>query len=158
MTKSRDLGNLAQNVSVNLPSSLGSAGEFLTVNSGGTALEFANGFFPLRAWVNFNGHNTPSIRSDGNVASISDNGQGDYTVNFSSNFSDVNYCYTSQMGMSGSSDASLQNIALDMDSYPDQSSASYTMSTSATRLQGKYANAVASGASDSPVVTVMFVR
>lgn len=42
MTKSRDLGNLAQNVSVNLPSSLGSAGQVVTVNSGGSALEFAN--------------------------------------------------------------------------------------------------------------------
>ena len=40
MTKSRDLGNLAQTVAVNLPTSLGTAGESLVVNSGGTALEF----------------------------------------------------------------------------------------------------------------------
>ena len=40
MTKSRDLGNLAQTVAVNLPTSLGTVGQTLVVNSGGTALEF----------------------------------------------------------------------------------------------------------------------
>jgi hypothetical protein len=40
MTKSRDLGNLAQTVAVNLPTALGTAGQSLVVNSGGTALEF----------------------------------------------------------------------------------------------------------------------
>ena len=38
--------------------------------------------FSCRAWVNFNGTGTPSIRASGNVSSISDNGTGDYTVNF----------------------------------------------------------------------------
>ena len=41
MTKSRDLGDLAQTVAVNLPTALGTAGETLVVNSGGTALEFS---------------------------------------------------------------------------------------------------------------------
>jgi len=40
MTKSRDLGNVAQTVAVNLPTALGTAGQTLVVNSGGTALEF----------------------------------------------------------------------------------------------------------------------
>ena len=40
MTKSRDLGDLAQTVAVNLPTSLGTAGQTLVVDSGGTALEF----------------------------------------------------------------------------------------------------------------------
>lgn len=35
-----------------------------------------------RAWVNFNGTGTPAIRADFNVTSITDNGTGDYTVNF----------------------------------------------------------------------------
>ena len=42
MTKSRDLGNLAQSVAVNLPTALGSAGSNLVVNSGGNGLEFAD--------------------------------------------------------------------------------------------------------------------
>lgn len=40
MTKSRDLGNLAQTVAVNLPTSLGTAGQTLMVNSGADGLEF----------------------------------------------------------------------------------------------------------------------
>lgn len=42
MTKSRDLANLAQTVAVNLPTTLGSAGQNLAVNSGGNGLEFAD--------------------------------------------------------------------------------------------------------------------
>jgi len=36
-----------------------------------------------RAWVNFNGSGVIAINSAYNVASITDNGVGDYTVNFS---------------------------------------------------------------------------
>ena len=42
MTKSRDLGDLAQTVATSLPTALGTAGQTLVVNSGGTALEFAD--------------------------------------------------------------------------------------------------------------------
>lgn len=44
-----------------------------------------------RAWVNFNGSGTVSIRSSFNVSSITDNGTGDYTVNFTNALSDANY-------------------------------------------------------------------
>ena len=40
MTKSRDLGDLAQTVAVNLPTALGTAGQTLVVNSGADGLEF----------------------------------------------------------------------------------------------------------------------
>ena len=43
-----------------------------------------------KAWVNFVG-SSGSIRSSFNVSSITRNGTGDYTVNFTSAFSDVNY-------------------------------------------------------------------
>lgn len=46
------------------------------------------------AWVNFNGTGTVSIRSSYNVSSITDNGVGDYTVNFSTAFADANYTFT----------------------------------------------------------------
>lgn len=36
-----------------------------------------------KVWVNFQGTGTVTIRDDENVASITDNGGGDYTVNFS---------------------------------------------------------------------------
>jgi hypothetical protein len=54
----------------------------------------ANGSAPVyacRAWVNFNGTGTVAIRASGNVSSITDNGTGDYTVNFTSAMSDANY-------------------------------------------------------------------
>ena len=38
--------------------------------------------YAARAWVNFNGTGTVAIRASGNVSSITDNGTGDYTVNF----------------------------------------------------------------------------
>jgi len=50
--------------------------------------------FACRAWVNFNGTGTVAIRAGGNVSSITDNGVGDYTVNFATNMQDVNYAVT----------------------------------------------------------------
>lgn len=47
-----------------------------------------------RAWVNFNGTGTVAIRASFNVSSITDNGTGDYTVNFTNALSDANYCVT----------------------------------------------------------------
>ena len=43
------------------------------------------------AWVNFNGTGTVAIRSSYNVSSITDNGTGDYTINFATALSDANY-------------------------------------------------------------------
>ena len=44
-----------------------------------------------RAWVNFNGKNTVAIRAQFNVSSITDNGTGNYTVNFTTAMVDANY-------------------------------------------------------------------
>ncbi len=44
-----------------------------------------------KAWVNFNGTGTVAIRASGNVSSITDNGVGDYSVNFTNAMSDANY-------------------------------------------------------------------
>jgi hypothetical protein len=45
----------------------------------------------IKAWVNFNGQGTISIRADFNVNTITDNDNGDYTVNFSNSLTDANY-------------------------------------------------------------------
>ena len=45
-----------------------------------------------KAWVNFNGTGTVAIRANYNVSSITDNGVGDYTVNFTTAMPDTNYC------------------------------------------------------------------
>ena len=47
-----------------------------------------------KAWVNFNGTGTVAIRAQFNVTSITDNGTGDYTVNFTTAFANANYAAT----------------------------------------------------------------
>jgi hypothetical protein len=47
--------------------------------------------YGVRAWVNFNGSGTVAIRESANVSSITDNGTGDYTVNFTSAMPDADY-------------------------------------------------------------------
>lgn len=64
-----------------------------------TDLQFNSGFgsvataYGCRAWVNFNGTGTVSIRESGNVSSITDNGTGDYTINFTTAMPDANYSW-----------------------------------------------------------------
>ena len=48
-----------------------------------------------KAWVNFNGQNTPSIRDSYNVSSLTDVETASYWVNFTNNFANVNYCTSS---------------------------------------------------------------
>jgi hypothetical protein len=56
-----------------------------------------------RAWVNFNGTGTVAIRASFNVTSITDNGTGDYTVNFTNALPDVNYASCCTGGLQSSS-------------------------------------------------------
>ena len=46
------------------------------------------------AWVNFNGTGTVTINNSYNVSSITDNGVGDYNVNFTTAMTSQNYCTT----------------------------------------------------------------
>jgi hypothetical protein len=65
---------------------------------GTASLAEPTGTAPLymcRAWVNFNGTGTVAIRASGNVSSITDNGTGDYTVNFTTAMPDANYAVNS---------------------------------------------------------------
>ena len=70
--------------------------EAMRIDSAGL-LKFNSGYgsvataYGCRAWVNFNGTGTVAIRGSGNVSSITDNGTGDYTVNFTTSMPDANY-------------------------------------------------------------------
>jgi len=101
LTDSSALPALDGSALTNLPaSSLTGAlpaldGSALTNLPAPAALSTASGSAPsysARAWVNFNGTGTVAIRNSGNVSSITDNGTGDYTINFSTSMPDVNYC------------------------------------------------------------------
>lgn len=65
-----------------------------------TALN-ASGSAPIyacRAWVNFNGTGTVAIRASGNVSSITDNGTGLYTVNFTTAMEDADFSAVATCG------------------------------------------------------------
>ena len=72
--------------------------ERMRIDSSGN-LQFNSGYgsvataYGCRAWVNFNGTGTVAIRASGNVSSITDNGTGDYTVNFTAAVTDSNFSY-----------------------------------------------------------------
>lgn len=54
--------------------------------------------YGCRAWVNFNGTGTVAIRSSGNVSSITDNGVGTYSVNFTTAMPDINFTTIASTG------------------------------------------------------------
>ena len=67
----------------------------LTDTSGGNSSTTADIFSGrAKVWVNFNGVGTVAIRTQFNVNSVTDNGTGHYTVNFSTTISDANYVVT----------------------------------------------------------------
>ena len=86
--------------------SISSSGNF-SFNSGYGSVATAYG---CRAWVNFNGTGTVAIRASGNVSSITDNGTGDYTVNFTTAMPDANYAVT-QAYTAGSSHAYVSGVS-----------------------------------------------
>ena len=59
------------------------------LNAAGTATPAIDGL--AKAWVKFNGTGTVAISESFNVSSITDNGTGDYTVNFTTAMPDSNY-------------------------------------------------------------------
>ena len=74
-------------------------------NASGTAPVYA-----CRAWVNFNGTGTVAIRASGNVSSITDNGTGDYTVNFTNAMPDADFTVASSAGNVGTSNSRYANV------------------------------------------------
>ena len=80
----------------------------LKFNSGYGSVATAYG---CRAWVNFDGTGTVAIRASGNVSSITDNGVGTYTVNFSTAMPDANYAALVNTNGANGNDTSVLNFA-----------------------------------------------
>jgi hypothetical protein len=75
-----------------------------TPNINSAQISTVSGTAPLfmaRAWVNFNGTGTVAIRASGNVSSITDNGTGNYTINFTTAMPDANYTATGMCNDNG---------------------------------------------------------
>ncbi len=95
-------GDTSGSVSLTVPAAAGTNTATIPASTGNVLLDSTVGV--CRAWVNFNGTGTVAIRASFNVSSITDNGTGDYTVNFTNAISDVNYAKLT--GISGSTNAS----------------------------------------------------
>jgi hypothetical protein len=77
---------------------------FTTPNIDSAQIPTVSGTAPLymcRAWVNFNGTGTVAIRASGNVSSITDDGTGNYTVNFTNALVDTNYSANVTVSLDG---------------------------------------------------------
>jgi len=104
------------------------------------ALSTASGSAPsysARAWVNFNGTGTVAIRESGNVSSITDNGTGDYTVNFTTAMPDANYVAVASSQVSTTATNSVQMFS----SVSGASHGKQNPTTSNFRLTQWYASA-----------------
>jgi len=79
---------------ITLPASTGTA----IISDASANIQFNSGYgsvataYGCRAWVNFNGTTSPgTIRASGNVTSVTKNGTGLYTINFTNALTDANY-------------------------------------------------------------------
>ena len=88
--------------------------ERMRIDSSGD-LKFNSGYgsvataYGCRAWVNFNGTGTVAIRASGNCSSITDNGTGDYTLNFTNSMTDSNYAVTGAIAQ-GATSATIRSV------------------------------------------------
>ena len=106
--------------------------------------------YGCRAWVNFNGTGTVAIRASGNVSSITDNGTGDYTVNFTNAMPNANYSY---VGCGSIRDATSNNVMITVGGDRD-----VAPTTSALRINTIYNNSGANTSIDSGEVCVSVFR
>jgi hypothetical protein len=103
-----DVGRIEYAHSTNAMTFRTNATDRMVIDSSGN-LQFNSGFgsvataYGCRAWVNFNGTGTVAIRGSGNVSSITDNGTGNYTVNFTNAMPDANYAWFTSGGRTANS-------------------------------------------------------
>ena len=126
----------------------------LKFNSGYGSVATAYG---CRAWVNFNGSGTVSIRGSGNVTSITDDGTGLYTINFTNAMPDTNYtvvmCNNTNNGGTETDRRFITNIANDTGGTLDD----YEISTTSVTVERVFIqNGTTRG--DSKIVSIGVFR
>jgi hypothetical protein len=99
-----------------------------------------------KTWILWNMTGTPSITANFNVSSITDNGVGDQTVNFTTAFSSANYCATH----SGAEEPASTNWT-----QPKQYSLASRLAAS-YRVYGVTGNFGSSSATDMPYAAISF--
>jgi hypothetical protein len=110
-----------------------------------TPAAIANGI--AKAWVNFNGTGVVAIRAQYNVSSITDNGTGNYRVNFTNALSDANYGVSFAGGKTLDDESTSGSTCVP---YPVTRNASYVGLINVAPSNGVY--------QDSPFVSISVFR
>lgn len=105
--------------------------------------------FTCRAWVNFNGTGAVAIRGSGNVSSITDNGAGNYTVNFASAMPDTNYNIVGNIRSNSPGNSSAYGMSLQQGD---------TKTTSQSQVRAYVVNAGGNGFFDTEEMNVTIFR
>ena len=116
-----------------------------------TALN-ASGSAPIyacRAWVTFNGSGTVAISDSGNVSSITDNGTGLYTINFSTAMPDTNYSISYWLR---------SDIASPTAGHTLNAGSNYTKTSSAFAIITRYIASGSTGVIDHPEICINIFR
>lgn len=82
-------GDTSGSISLTAPAVAGSNTITLPASTGTALTDASTGV--CRAWVNFNGVPTVTVRGSYNVSSVTRAAAGDYTVNFTTAMADANY-------------------------------------------------------------------
>lgn len=98
--------------------------------------------YACRAWVNFSGTGTVSIIASGNISSITDNGVGDYTLNFTTALQNGNYAVSETHNQITNGQHSVQLT---------------TMLSTSLRLLFTYDNSASYPAGDPSIATVSII-
>ena len=98
-----------------------------------------------RAWVNFNGVTTATIRASFNVSSVTRQGTGDYRVYFVQNMPDANY---SVVGSSGGQSSTSNGAVYLYDQAMPRAVSAFALTTLTP----------AGGAADTPQINVAVFR
>ena len=105
------------------------AGSMLVVGEGGTVTtNLQQGL--AKAWINFDGSGTIESRDTFNIASIADNGTGNYTITISTAMANINF---SLAGMAGADTNDQYIMTQPRNNVPP--------TTTATNVNSPYANA-----------------
>lgn len=103
--------NPASDLALKLPATVGTAGQILKNSSTAGTLEFGDATgsstdqFVCKAWADLSGDsNPPSLRGSYNISSVTDNGTGDHTFNFTTSLANAAYAASVMAGGTSSAD------------------------------------------------------
>lgn len=102
----------------------------------------------IKAWVTFDGVSGTSIDASYNVTSVTRNGTGDYTINFTNAMNAATYCVTAICRGGGATDD--WNVSLGQETD--------TKSTTALQIRTIYIGGTTHAAADSPEICVSVIE